>query len=157
MSSVKVQGWCTTVQSDTKQCDAHQIQTKCCIVTVAVSLGMPLLLYVDRNCNRCHYKWHNEDTIVVCIRCYLYAPTLRVRGDIYLDLPLSIFLNHIFHLVFFLQNWLYACELNHFVQFIVKGKTRIVEAFYCPQSAVLFETELWKQLRSRLHYSKVTG
>ncbi|XP_045212796.2 uncharacterized protein LOC123563823 [Mercenaria mercenaria] len=55
------------------------------------------------------------------------------------------------------MNWMYACELYHFVQFIAKGRTRNVEALYCPQSAILFETEQWKQLRSRLHHSKVTG
>ena len=55
------------------------------------------------------------------------------------------------------QGWFYACELYHFVRFIAKGKTKNVEALYCPQEAILFETDLWKQLRQQLPHSSVTG
>ena len=56
-----------------------------------------------------------------------------------------------------LQGWLYASELYHFVQFISKAKTRNVEALYCPESAVLYQTENWEKLRKQLHHSKVMG
>ena len=55
------------------------------------------------------------------------------------------------------QGWLYASELYHFVQFISKARTRNVEVLYCPESAVLYQTESWRTLREQLQHSKVMG
>lgn len=55
------------------------------------------------------------------------------------------------------MEWLYACELYHFVQFLAKGKVRNVEALYCPREAVLYEMPQWQNLRTSLHCSKITG
>lgn len=63
----------------------------------------------------------------------------------------------LFDCVLNFQGWFYATELFHFVQFIAKGKTRNVEALYCPESAVVCQTEMWKQLHSQLDHSLVMG
>lgn len=55
------------------------------------------------------------------------------------------------------QGWLYASELYHFVQFLSKARTRNVEALYCPESAILYQTEDWRKLKGQLHHSKVMG
>lgn len=55
------------------------------------------------------------------------------------------------------KGWLYASELYHFVQFISKARTRNVEALFCPNSAIVYQTEEWKKLREQLHHSKVMG
>ncbi|KAH3864135.1 hypothetical protein DPMN_027148 [Dreissena polymorpha] len=55
------------------------------------------------------------------------------------------------------KEWLYGCELFHFVQSLCKGRTRNVEALHCPEPAVIYQTEAWKQLGKSLHYKYVTG
>ncbi|XP_052780072.1 uncharacterized protein LOC128217168 [Mya arenaria] len=53
------------------------------------------------------------------------------------------------------KDWFYASELFHFVQFVSRGRTRNVEALYCPEGAIIYQSENWKQLRQTLDCTKI--
>ncbi|XP_041355385.1 uncharacterized protein LOC121373009 [Gigantopelta aegis] len=51
--------------------------------------------------------------------------------------------------------WLHVVELSHFVQALMKGRTRYVELLFCHQGALVLDSEPWQQLR--LQRTEVTG
>ncbi|KAL5019834.1 hypothetical protein ScPMuIL_002726 [Solemya velum] len=53
--------------------------------------------------------------------------------------------------------WLYANELYHFNHFLVKGKTRCVEALFCRDQAVLYEDRQWRQFRRSIEPQMIIG
>ena len=55
------------------------------------------------------------------------------------------------------QGWLYAVEAYHFAHFLVKGKSRFVEAAMLPPSAVVLEDPDWTRLMGTLDTQALTG
>ncbi|KAK7467842.1 hypothetical protein BaRGS_00036913 [Batillaria attramentaria] len=55
------------------------------------------------------------------------------------------------------MGWLSIVELYHFGRFLVKGRTRYVEALFCPEAALVYASDEWRQLQSQIDASQVTG
>ena len=47
------------------------------------------------------------------------------------------------------QDWFTALELGHVIQYLAKGNARMVDALHGDPKAVIYESDLWKQLRAR--------
>lgn len=48
-------------------------------------------------------------------------------------------------------------ELSHFGHVLSKGRTRSVEALYCPDEAVVYSSKEWSNLRQLLKSEVITG
>jgi hypothetical protein len=57
----------------------------------------------------------------------------------------------------FVQGWLYAAEIFHFVQYISKGNVRFVESLFLPDSCIVYSNEQWHELIKAMTHSEVCG
>mgnify|MGYP001579462491 CR=1 FL=1 len=55
------------------------------------------------------------------------------------------------------QDWLYAAEAFHFAQYVVKGKSRLIEILHLPEEAILLTTPEWQALQQAVAASMITG
>ena len=52
--------------------------------------------------------------------------------------------------LFFVQTWFTAVEMGHACQYLLRGSVRYIEAIYLPESAIIYESGAWMQLKSQL-------
>ncbi|KAL3876421.1 hypothetical protein ACJMK2_034270 [Sinanodonta woodiana] len=117
------------------------------------------------------FKGQNVTVLYAALlTCPWYARTQRERGEqakhniifIIFKCGLAQYLSPISSHVHEQANvidkgWFTVTELYHFCHYLCKGKTRNVEALYCPVQAVLYEDPQWNSLRTGLNISQTIG